>query len=93
MIPETSQTLKISRCIYTSGVMSTIKPDESQQSWLTKKKKALLRKYWKMLCCHLSGSDLAICSLTCCSVITPLKVAHVLTAYQRLIHCSVLEQA
>lgn len=39
MIPETSQTLKISRCIYTSGVMSTIKPDESQQSWLTKKKK------------------------------------------------------
>lgn len=91
MIPETSQTLKISRCIYTSGVMSTIKPDESQQSWLTKKK--ALRKYWKMLCCHLSGSDLAICSLTCCSDINPLKVAHVLTAYQRLIHCSVLEQA
>lgn len=38
MIPEASQTLKISGCIYTSGVMSTIKPDESQQSWLTKKK-------------------------------------------------------
>lgn len=55
MIPEASQTLN--RCIYAFGIMSTVIPDESQYSWLTKRK-ALLRKYWKMLCCHLSGSDL-----------------------------------